>query len=116
VSILEVIVAQRMLVIFEDDLDGSEAEGTVTFALNGIGYELDLSKKNRDKLLKAFEPYVSGGRKVSARTSPRSARGGASPKKHDQSAVREWARGEGMKISGRGRIPADVLAKYEAAH
>ncbi|HMH93716.1 MAG TPA: Lsr2 family protein [Streptosporangiaceae bacterium] len=115
-SILEVVVAQRMLVIFEDDLDGSEAEGTVTFALNGIDYELDLSEKNREKLLKAFEPYVSGGRKVSTRTSSRSSRGGGSPKKHDQSAVREWARGEGMQISGRGRIPADILAKYEAAH
>jgi Lsr2 len=114
---LEVTVAQRMLVVFEDDLDGSEAEGTVTFALNGVGYELDLSKKNRDKLLKAFEPYVSGGRKVSTRTtSARSSRGGGSPKKHDQSAVREWARSEGMTISDRGRIPADVLAKYEAAH
>jgi hypothetical protein len=46
-------MAQRMQVIFEDDIDGSEAEGTVTFALNGVGYELDLSAKNRNKLLKA---------------------------------------------------------------
>jgi hypothetical protein len=110
-------MAQRTQVIFTDDIDGSEAAGTVTFALNGVQYEIDLSRKNADKLAKAFEPYVSGGRKVSSRTtSTRSSRGGSSPKKHDQSAVREWARGEGMKISDRGRIPADVLARYEAAH
>ena len=51
---MEVTVAQKTVVTFEDDLDGSAAEGTVTFALNGVQYELDLSKKNRDKLLKAL--------------------------------------------------------------
>jgi Lsr2 len=111
-------MAQRTQVIFEDDIDGSEAEGTVTFALNGAQYEIDLSNKNAEKLRKAFEPYVSGGRKVSARaTAARSPRGTASaPKRHDQSAVREWAKSQELKISDRGRIPADVLAKYEASH
>jgi hypothetical protein len=114
--ILEVTVAQKTVVTFEDDIDGSEAEGTVTFALNGVQYELDLSKKNRDKLLKAFEPYVSGGRKVRT-IAARSSRGPVpAPKRHDQSAVREWARAQGMKVNDRGRIPADVLAKYETAH
>ena len=114
----EVTVAQKTVVTFEDDLDGSEAEGTVTFALNGVQYELDLSKKNRDKLLKALEPYVSGDRKVSARaTAVRSSRGAASaPKRHDQSAVREWAKSQHLKISDRDVSPTDVLAKYEAAH
>jgi len=111
-------MAQRTQVIFEDDIDGSEAEGTVTFALNGVQYEIDLSNKNAEKLRNAFEPYVAGGRKVSARSAAvRSSRGAASaPKRHDQSAVREWAKSQDLKISDRGRIPADVLAKYEAAH
>jgi hypothetical protein len=109
-------VAQKTVVTFEDDLDGSEAEGTVTFALNGVQYEIDLSRKNADKLARAFEPYVAGGRKVSTRTSGRSSRGGSTARKQDQSAVREWARAEGMKVSDRGRIPADVLARYESAH
>jgi hypothetical protein len=108
-------VAQKTVVTFEDDLDGSEAEGTVTFALNGVQYELDLSNKNHEKLLKALEPYVSGGRKVSARAAAARAPASA-PKRHDQSAVREWAKSQNLKISDRGRIPADVLAKYEAAH
>jgi Lsr2 len=109
-------VAQKTVITFEDDLDGSAAEGTVTFALNGVQYEIDLSKKNADKLARAFEPFVTGGRKVSTRTAGRSSRGASSPKKHDQSAVREWARAEGMTVSDRGRIPAEVLARYQAAH
>jgi hypothetical protein len=108
-------MAQRMQIIFEDDIDGSEAEGTVTFALNGVGYELDLSAKNRGKLLKAFGPYIQAGRKASARVTSRPTAAPAA-KRHDQSAVREWARAQGLKVSDRGRIPADVLSKYEAAH
>ena len=109
-------MAQRTVVTLEDDIDGSEAEGTVTFAFNGVQYDIDLSKKNSDKLAKALAPYVASARKVSTRASARPAPAGGSPKKHDQSAVREWARARGMTISERGRIAADVLAKYEAAH
>ena len=109
-------MAQRTQVIFTDDIDGSEAEGTVTFALNGVQYEIDLGRKNADKLAKAFAPYVETGRKVSTRATARSLRAGSAPKRHDQSAVREWARGQGMEVSSRGRIPSGVLAKYEAAH
>jgi hypothetical protein len=58
-------------------IDGSEAEGTVTFAFNGVGYPLDLSARNRDKLLKAFEPYIEPGRKVGARPSARRRAGGS---------------------------------------
>ncbi|HEY6480187.1 MAG TPA: Lsr2 family protein [Streptosporangiaceae bacterium] len=109
-------MAQRTVVTFEDDIDGSAAEGTVTFALNGVQYDIDLSKKNSDKLAKALAPYVASARKVSSRASARSAPAGSRQKKHDQSAVREWARAQGMTISDRGRLAADVLAKYDAAH
>jgi hypothetical protein len=116
VSILGVTLAQRTQITFTDDIDGSNAEGTVAFALNGAQYEIDLSKRNADKLAKAFAPYVEAGRKVSNRPSARTSRAAGVPKRHDQSAVREWARGQGLEVSSRGRIPADVLAKYEAAH
>jgi hypothetical protein len=49
-------MAQRTQVIFADDIDGSAAEGTITCALNGVQYEVDLSKKNSGKLLRAFQP------------------------------------------------------------
>jgi hypothetical protein len=106
-------VAQRTQILYVDDIDGSEAEGTVRFGLDGADYEIDLSKKHADQLAKAVGPYIDAARKLS---SSRLAVRGSRPARHDQSDVRAWARGQGLKVSDRGRIPADVLARYEAAH
>jgi Lsr2 len=54
-------MASRTIVLYEDDLDGTKAAGTVTFALEGVQYEIDLSSKNADKLRKAMAPYVEAG-------------------------------------------------------
>jgi Lsr2 len=106
-------MAQRTQVLYVDDIDGSEAAGTVRFGLGGHDYEIDLSQKHADQLTAAIGPFIAVARKVpSARRPVRAARAA----RHDQSDVRAWARGEGLKISDRGRIPADVLAKYESAH
>jgi len=43
-------MAQKVDVRFVDDLDGSEASGTVSFALDGRAYEIDLSEENAAKL------------------------------------------------------------------
>lgn len=106
-------MAQRTQILYVDDMDGSEAEGTVRFGLDGTDYEIDLSKKHADQLAKAIGPYIEAARKVSSSRRPAK---GARPVRHDQSDVRAWARGQGLKVSDRGRIPADVLARYESAH
>jgi nucleoid-associated protein Lsr2 len=106
-------LAQRMQVLYVDDIDGSDAEGTIRFGLGGTDYEIDLSKKHADQFAKTIDPYIAAARKVGS--SRRSARG-TRVSRHDQSAVRAWARDQGIQISNRGRIPADVLAKYHAAH
>jgi hypothetical protein len=99
--------------MFVDDIDGSEAAGTVRFGLGGAEYEIDLSQEHADQLTAAVGPYVAAARKVaSARRAARGPRGA----RHDQSDVRAWARDQGLAVSDRGRIPADVLARYEAAH
>jgi hypothetical protein len=105
-------VAQRMQILYVDDIDGSEAEGTVRFGFDGTDYEIDLNKKHAEQLAKAIGPYVEAARKVSS--ARRAARGSRSAR-HNQSDVRAWARAQGLKVSDRGRIPADVLAKYESA-
>ena len=105
-------MAQRTQVRYVDDIDGSEADGTVRFGLGGADYEIDLSKQHADQLAAAIGPYVQAARKVSSRRPVR----GARPARHDQSAVRAWAREQGLPVSDRGRIPADVLAQYESAH
>jgi Lsr2 len=106
-------VAQRTQILYVDDIDGSEAEGTVRFGLDGVDYEIDLSKKHADQLAKAVRPYIEAARKVSL---SRRTAGGSRPARINQSDVRAWARAQGLKVSDRGRIPADVLAKYESAH
>ena len=106
-------MAQRTQILYVDDIDGSEAEGTVRFGLDGADYEIDLNKKHADQLATTIRPYIDAARKVSS--SRRAARG-SRPARHNQSDIRAWARSQGLKISDRGRIPADVLAKYESAH
>ena len=107
-------MAQRVQVILEDDIDGGEAEETVSFSLDGVSYEIDLSKKNANKMRDAFALYVGSARKVGGR---RRRGGGKSSSKAGSSAeIREWARNNGWDIPERGRIAAEVREAYEAAH
>jgi hypothetical protein len=106
-------VAQRTQILYVDDIDGGEAEGTIRFGVDGAEYEIDLSKEHAEQFAKAVSPYVAAARKVPA---VRRAGRGSRPARHNQSAVREWAKAQGMKVSDRGRIPSDILAKYEGAH
>jgi hypothetical protein len=110
-----VVVAQRVQVLLEDDLDGGEAAETVSFALDGVSYEIDLSSKNANKLRDAMAPYIGSARRVGGRRR----RGGArsSGKSATSSAdIREWARNNGWDIPDRGRIAAEVREAYAAAH
>jgi hypothetical protein len=110
-------VAKEVITRLLDDLDGSEADETVRFGLDGRQYEIDLNTKNGEKLRKALAPYLEkarlaggagGGRRGSAR------RRGAD-RDFEPAAVREWAAKKGIPLSTRGRIPGDVVEKYKAA-
>jgi hypothetical protein len=114
-------MAQKVLVQLVDDLDGSTAEQTVEFALDGVQYQIDLSDKNAGALREALEPFVSaarraGGRKRSAAARGTAARGSAASDRERNQAIREWARKQGMNVSERGRIPAEVVEAYDKAH
>ena len=109
-------MAQKVQVILVDDMDGGAAEETVSFSLDGVSYELDLSKKNAAKLRDSFAQYVASARRVSGRGRGRGRGRAGATRGTDTSAIRQWARDQGLKVSDRGRVPADILAKYEAAH
>ena len=110
-------MAQKVQVILVDDIEGGAADETVSFSLDGVSYELDLSKKNAAKLRDSFAQYVASARRVGGRGRGRGRRGRAGGTRGtDTSAIRQWARDQGLKVSDRGRVPADILAKYEAAH
>lgn len=118
-------MAQKVNVVLVDDLDGSEADETVSFTLDGSSYEIDLNGSNAAALRDAFAPWVGAarraGRASSAPASRRSSRGGSRPAaagsdRERVQAIRQWARTNGHNVSERGRLSADVLAAYEAAH
>ena len=111
-------MAQEVITKLIDDLDGSEASETVSFALDGESYEIDLSAKNAAALRKALDRYRSGARATSGRSSASGRRsrgkGGRSRADADPKVVRAWAAEHGFDISSRGRIPSEVLEQYKA--
>lgn len=99
-----------------DDLDGGKADQTLTFMFDGTTYEIDLSKKNANAMVKAFKPYVDAARKVkgSRRRVPASSGGsGRSARRTDLAEVRTWAQENGYTVSDRGRVAAEVLEAYD---
>jgi hypothetical protein len=119
-------VAQIREVRLVDDLDGEVADETVEFGIDGKNYEIDLSKENAGRLRDALADFVSAARRAggrrrggsSAGTGTASGGAGAAPKgrasidREQNQAIRDWARKRGMKVSDRGRIPAEVLEAY----
>jgi hypothetical protein len=108
-------MAQKVQVLLVDDVDGGAADETVTFALDGISYEIDLTTDNAAKLRDALAPWTGHARKVGGRSSRATAARSRSSR-GDAQAIRDWAKAHGHKVSERGRISAEVKAAYEAAH
>jgi hypothetical protein len=106
-------VAQKVQTLYVDDIDGSEAEGTVRFALDGTDYEIDLSAAHSQALRNSLQTFIAHARKVGG--ARRTTRGRRSTTATDTTAVRAWARGQGIDIKERGRVPADVVARYREA-
>jgi len=110
-------VAQKVQVLLVDDIDGGEADETVTFALDGKTYEIDLTTTNADKLRGLLEPYVKGGRRTGGRASggrgkARAASGGS----QDTAQIRAWAKENGYEVNDRGRVPQSIREAYEKAN
>ncbi len=122
-------MAQKVQVLLVDDIDGGTAEETVTFSLDGVSYEIDLTADHAAELRDSFARWVGHARKVGSgsgsRGGGRQSRGGGNgsttrrsggSSAGDATAIREWARENGHEVSERGRISAEVRAAYEAAH
>ena len=107
-------MAQRVNVVLVDDLDGSDASETVTFGVDGVDYEVDLSAKHADELRSVLAPYLDVARKKSngrRRKIQHAAAGAASA-----ADIRTWARANGWDVPERGRVAAEVRDAYNAAH
>ena len=110
-------MAQKIQTLFIDDLDGSEADGTVRFGLDGTDYEIDLNTEHAQALREALEPYVSVARRPGGGGARKSARGArkASASEPNTTEVREWAKSQGIEVKDRGRVPAELVVKFKAA-
>jgi nucleoid-associated protein Lsr2 len=111
----EKAMAQRVVTELTDDLDGTSIERgageTVRFGLDGVEYEIDLKKSNASRMRSQFERYIAAGRRAGK---PSNGRSRAKPRGDGPSpqAVPTWAANNGIEVSGRGRIPADILRRY----
>lgn len=111
-------MAQQVNVVLVDDIDGSNAAETVSFSLDGVDYEIDLSGVHAGQLREAVAPYVGharrrGGRRRGGRRTSSVAAGAGGVSTAD---IRAWARESGWNVSERGRISAEVREAYAASH
>jgi hypothetical protein len=113
-------VAQKVTVQLVDDLDGSVADETVEFGLDGVSYQIDLSAVNAEKIRDTLADFVSHARRTGSRTKRSAVAAGrsrsAAVDREQNQAIREWARKRGLKVSERGRISAEVLEAYHQAN
>ncbi len=105
-------MARKIQTLLIDDLDGGEAAGTVRFGLDGTEYEIDLSAAHGDELRSALAQYLAHARRAGG-TARNAARGRREAV--DNAKVREWAKGQGIEIKERGRVPANIVEKYKTA-
>ncbi|HET7683024.1 MAG TPA: Lsr2 family protein [Marmoricola sp.] len=110
-------MAQKVNIILVDDIDGGDADETVSFALDGKDYEIDLTAQNAQKLRDALAPYVAHARKAAGRGRRGRAAGAATSSGGPSPAdIRAWARENGMDVPDRGRVSEEVRQAYAAAH
>src|SRR2546423_10122597 len=104
-------MARKVQVHLLDDMDGSQADETLRFGLDGMNYEIDLSAKHAEKLRATLAKFVLSSRRVgrSRVTVPQPrggarapARGGPGP----EPAVPGWGQRKGIPDSDPGRPSA----------
>ena len=111
-------VAQKVSVTFACDYDEKEIPDgehmTRAFSLDGRDYEIDLCEKHSQKFDEAVKRFADKARKVSSRMSRPTRRTAAHRQR--RADIRAWAKRSGIEVSDRGRIPAQVITKYDASH
>ncbi len=105
---------QKVETVRTDDLDGSAADATIRFGLDGAEYEIDLNDEHANTFRQSVQQYIAAARKVSGRRTaagrPRKSGSG-----QDSTRVREWAKSQGLPVKERGRVPSDLIAQYREA-
>lgn len=112
-------MAQKVVTTFVDDLTGEESSEIATHSIliDGAGVEIDLTDENYERLLEILNPYLhaEGARRVRGATKAKGKSRASSVGRSDSSAIRAWAKENGIEVNDRGRVPASVRAAFEKA-
>ena len=107
-------MARQNSVSLIDDIDGTKAVETIRFGIDGASYEIDLNRKHAGNLRKSLGEFVEHGRKAKPTGTPAhrfsKTKANGMPR---AAAIRAWAAANGITVATRGRIPADVVEKYQ---
>lgn len=114
-------MGRKIIELIVSDLSGDEMEAgqgqTISFSYKGTDYSIDLTDKEAAGFDKAVAMYIEHATKTGGRRSSSTrASSGSGRSKEQLAEVRAWAQANGHDVSPRGRIKADVLEAYDAAH
>lgn len=115
-------MARKVVVQVVDDIDGTvfdEAGESISYAVDGVEYAIDLKDEHAKEFRETLDYYISHSMRVGGRKhrtdrsgSPTTAR---RPRGETQQ-IRTWAIEQGYELSPRGRIPAEIEHAFHAAH
>lgn len=114
-------MAKKVYVQLVDDIDDKPIDTGgehITYSVNGVDYEIDLSDKNAKEFHRKLDYYIEHSQKVGGKRGKKPTAGSSGAKRdaNQTKAIREWAKSNGHNVSARGRIPADVEQAFDAAH
>src|SRR5574340_274954 len=105
-------VARRTVVETYDDIDetpiGSGGE-TISFAVDGVEYTIDLSEKNATEFRRKIDYYIGHAARVGGRKRRGAPTRGITSDQPSVKDIRAWAEQAGLEVSARGRLPQKLL-------
>jgi hypothetical protein len=110
-------VTKNSVRLLVDDLDGSAADETVVFGLEGESFAIELNAEHALQLRESLALFVRHGRRIGGRSTPLSntVRVRALHAKAYDNRVREWARATGAVMGDDEPISTDLWIKYHEA-
>lgn len=109
-------MAQQIQTLLIDDIDGSDADETVSFSLDGAEYVIDLTNAHASEMRNILAPFIEKARKPSSIRLPNEHRGGDNRTSREEARqIRDWAKQKGIEVTDRGRIPRDLAEAYREA-
>ena len=96
-------------VVRVSDVSGELSTHRIVWQVGKSSYVLDLTDKEHEQFEKALKPWIEASTKTGSKRR-------AATATSETATIRAWAQAEGVKVSDRGKLSDDVIAKYRAAH